>query len=402
MITIVEINTSNYASTGNIMNNISKQARLHNINVFTCVKASKESFKYKFENQIYIGFRIERIVSSIMATVTGLRDHFNIIGTFVFIKKIKKINPDLIHLHVLHDNFINIKLLFKYLSKTNIPIIWTFHDCCAMTGKCPCFTMVKCEKWIDGCYSCPQLNEYTKSFFDTTRLIWNERKKAFTSIKNLTIVTPSKWLKSLVDLSYFNKYKTKLIYNGIDLSVYKNNPINNKDIKNNEKYIVLGVANVWNESKGLYDFIKLSKMLSNKYQIVLVGTNDEIDKILPNSITSIHRTYKQEDLVELYSKANVFVNPTKQEVFGLVNVEALACGTPVITYDVGGCSEIITEKCGIKVELNNINMLKEKIEYVCINKPFNKNDCINRANDFDIVDKANEYIKLYKELLCKI
>ena len=401
MKTIVEINSTNYASTGNITLNIAKQARLNGYNVYTCCKASKESYKYNYENQIIIGYRLERILSAILNTITGLRDYNNIFSTYSFINKLKKIKPDLIHLHVLHDDFINTRIFFNYLSKANIPVIWTFHDCTAFTGKCPCFDIVECNKWQDGCYNCPQLKIEAKSlFFDTTNHIWHKRKKEFTSIKNMTIVTPSNWLQGLCKLSFFKNYPCKVINNGINLDIFK--PIENtikKDYKIENKYLILGVANVWGERKGLDVFIELANRLPNNYQIILVGTNDDVDKLLPDNIISIHRTYNQEELVKLYSAANVFVNPTRDENFPTVNIESLACGTPVITFKTGGSPEIIDKTCGIVVNKNDIDNLERQIINVCTNKLFTTKDCLNRAQQFNMENKFKEYIDLYNQLL---
>lgn len=401
MKTIVEINSTNYASTGNIMLNIATQARKEGFNVYTCTKASKESYKYKYDNQIYIGNRYERVLSALLCELTGLRDHFNIFGTYTFINKLKQINPDLIHLHTMHDDFINTKIFFKYLSKLDIPVVWTFHDCCAMTGKCPCFDMINCQKWKTGCNNCPQLNEYTKSyFFDTTNKIWNERKQYFTNINNLTIVTPSKWLANIVKESYFKGKEVKVINNGINLDIFKPVESNIKEKYNiNKKYMVLGVSNAWRNNKGLDVFIELSKRLPNDYQIVLVGTNDEIDKLLPNNIISIHRTYNQEELVKLYSAANVFVNPTREDVFGLVNVEALACGTPVLVFNTGGCPEIVDNSCGKVINKNDIDSLEKEIINTCTNNPYIKENCFAKAKQFDNNISNNNYINLYKQLI---
>ena len=399
--TILEINTTNYASTGNITLNIAKKARENGYKVYTSCKASKESFKYIYEDQVFIGYRFERIISALLCSITGLRDHFNIFGTYSFISKIKKINPDLIHLHVLHDDFINTRIFFRYLSKADIPIIWTFHDCCAFTGKCPYFDIVGCNKWQDGCHDCPQLKIEAKSyFFDTTRFIWNLRKKIFTSPNDMLIVTPSEWLKDLVNLSFFKKYDCSVINNGIDLDVFKtiDNKVKEKyDAK--DKYIILGVANVWSTRKGLDVFIRLADKLPKNYQIIMVGTNDSIDSLLPDNIISIHRTYNQKELIEIYSAADVFVNPTREENFPTVNIESLACGTPVITFDTGGSPEIIDSSCGSVVEKNNVDALLKEIIRVCEDKPYSKQACISKAKQFDMNTTFNKYIELYDKYL---
>lgn len=399
MINIVEINSTNYASTGNIMNNIAFNIDSDDYKVYTACKNSKESRKHLKDNQILFGIPFERVLTSYLTHITGLRDHFNYLGTYLFIKKLKKINPNLIHLHVLHDDFINIKMLFKYIKTNNIPVIWTFHDCSAMTGQCPYFDMVNCDKWIDGCYDCPQIHGDVDSlFFDTSKYIWIYRKKIFTSLNDLTIVTPSKWLSSLVKKSFFRYYDVKVINNGINLSTfkYRDNSFK-KDYSIDNKYLVLGIANVWSKRKGLDVFVELAKGLPNNYQIVLVGTNDEIDKVLPSNIISIHRTYNQEELVNIYSSADVFVNPTREENFPTVNIESLACGTPVITFKTGGSPEILDKTCGIVVEKDDIESMKKSIIKVCEEKPFNIEDCIKRSKLYDCNTKFKEYIELYKD-----
>lgn len=396
MKTIIEINTTNYASTGNITLNIAKKAREAGYRVYTCCKASKESFKHQYENQIFIGNRFERIISSELATITGLRDHFNIFGTTKFIKEIDRLNPDLIHLHVLHDDFINISILFKYLKSKNIPIIWTFHDCNSLTGKCPYFDVAKCEKWKDGCHNCPQLKRHPKSYIDVTKYIWNKKKKLFTSLKDLTIVTPSKWLANITKESFFKNYPITVISNGINLDTFKpvKNSIKEKyNIQN--KYLVLGVANYWVYEKGLDVFIELSKLLPPNYQILLVGTNDEIDKQLPDNIISIHRTYNQNELVEIYTAADIFVNPTREDVFGLVNTEAQACGTPVIMFNTGGCPETVSNKTGIIVKNKNADDMANAIINACENIVLSEDDCIKNVQQFNQENVYEQYINLY-------
>lgn len=401
MKTILEINTTNYGSTGKISLQIAKKARENGYKVYTACKNAKESQKYKYENQIYIGNRYDRIISEELAYFTGLRGYFNIYNTYSFLKKIDQIKPDLIHLHVLHDTFINLNMLFKYINKKQIPVVWTFHDCWALTGQCPAFEMVGCDKWINGCHHCPQTKVVPKSlFFDTTKHIWNKQKKLFTSVKNMTIVTPSKWLKSIVEKSFFNIYPVETIYNGIDLNIFKPSASDfRKKYQLQSKYIVLGVANIWEERKGLDTFLWLNEKMPEQYQIVLVGTNDEIDKKLPDNIISIHRTYNQKELAEIYSVADIFVNPTLEDVFGLVNVEALASGTPVAVYRTGGCSEIITKDSGFVVERNNRQELLDCIIKTCEEKPFSPYSCMKRAEYFEVNRNFNKYIKLYDRIL---
>lgn len=397
---IVEINGTNYASTGNIAINIAKTARENGFEVFTCCKNSKKSKEYSYDNQIYIGYRFERVISEMLSYLTGCKDSYNYFGTKKFIKQLKQIKPDLIHLHIMHDTYINIPMFFKYLKEASIPVVWTFHDCYAITGQCVYFNSIKCDKWKTGCKNCPQLKRYPNSLIDRTKQLWNKKMKLFNGVDNLTIATPSIWMADLVKQSYLKDRNVEVINNGIDLDKFK--PIES-DFR--EKYnlqnkkLVLGVGYIWNKRKGIDDFIELSKRLDDSYKIILVGTNDEVDKRLPSNILSIHRTYNQEELIKIYSTADVFVNPTYEDNFPTVNLEALACGAPVVTYKTGGSPESINDKCGSIVEKGDIDNLQKQIEFICTKKPCSKLDCITQARNYDMNDKYLEYIKLFKSLI---
>lgn len=397
---IVEINGTNYSSTGNIALNIAKKAREEGFEVYTCCKNSLKSSQFRYDNQIVIGSRYERLISEQLAQLSGLSGSFNWIGTKEFIKKLKEIRPDLVHLHIMHDSYVNLKMLFSYLSVNKIPVVWTFHDCWAFTGKCPYFEMDRCDKWKSGCYNCPQIRKYPESYFmDMTKYLWNKKNRMFNSIDNLTIVTPSKWLSNYARESFLNGHDIRVINNGINLDVFK--PVKSDFRKKygiEDKYLLLGVGYNWSPRKGLDSFIELSKRLDDRFRIVLVGTNDKIDEILPDNIISIHRTYNQAELVEIYSSCDLFVNPTMEENFPTVNIESIACGLPVITYNTGGSPEIIDETCGRVVEKGNIDKLYEGIMDI-YNNPFDKSACLKRSQLYNMNDKFAEYVELYKEIL---
>ena len=397
---IVEINGTNYSSTGNIALNIAKKAREEGFEVYTCCKNSLKSSQFRYDNQIVIGSRYERLISEQLAQLSGLSGSFNWIGTKEFIKKLKEIRPDLVHLHIMHDSYVNLKMLFSYLSVNKIPVVWTFHDCWAFTGKCPYFDMDRCDKWKNGCYKCPQVNKYPESYFmDMTKYLWNKKNRMFNSIDNLTIVTPSKWLSNYARESFLNGHDIRVINNGINLDVFK--PVKSDFRKKygiEDKYLLLGVGYNWSPRKGLDSFIELSKRLDDRFRIVLVGTNDKIDEILPDNIISIHRTYNQAELVEIYSSCDLFVNPTMEENFPTVNIESIACGLPVITYNTGGSPEIIDETCGRVVEKGNIDKLYDGIMDI-YNNPFDKSACLKRSQLYNMNDKFAEYVELYKEIL---
>ena len=192
----------------------------------------------------------------------------------------------------------------------------------------------------------------------------------------------------------------KTIYNGIDLDVfqYTESDFRSRYALENRK-IVLGVAFDWGYSKGLDMFVELSERLDEQYQIVLVGTNEKVDRELPENIISIHRVSNQRELSAIYSVADVFVNPTREEVLGLVNIEALACGTPVVTFPTGGSPECIDQSCGVVVETDNSLMLEKEIIRICQNEPFSRESCRRRAMLFDKAERIEEYIQLYRSVL---
>ncbi|MDR7079581.1 glycosyltransferase involved in cell wall biosynthesis [Neobacillus niacini] len=317
-------------------------------------------------------------------------------ATKEFIDKIIELDPDVIHLHNIHGYYINVELLFAYLKKAGKPVVWTLHDCWAFTGHCAYFDFVGCNCWKNGSHKCIQKRSYPASLLiNNSRQNFIRKKNAFTGIRNLTIVTPSKWLAGLVKESFLNEYPIKVINNGIDLEVFK--PTKSKFKEENgieNKFIILGVASVWEKRKGYEYFIELSKKTNPNVIILLVGLTDDQIKQLPSNIIGIKRTNSIQELADIYSVADVFVNPTLEDNFPTTNLEALACGTPVITFDTGGSVESIDKFSGIVVPKGSIEKLVEAIEKTQKNK-FNQLQIISRSRDFNKYDKYSQYIELY-------
>lgn len=387
---IVQINTFSNGSTGKIMRNISESGLKNGIcfyNFFARGNIYNQNTDIKFENKLSVFFHV------FLARI-GFNGHGSYFATKRLIKKIKNINPDIIHLHNVHGYYLNIKLLINYLKKEyKGKIIWTLHDCWTLTGHCAHFDYVKCNKWQHKCSKCPILHVYPKEIFDTTSKELMLKQKLFSNINNLTIVTPSKWLANIVSSSYMNNYKIKVINNGVDLNIFKKYgeqellEVYRKYKLNPNDKIILGVANVWEKRKGLSDFIKLSKDILPKYKIIMVGTNNKIDKLLPKNILSIHRTDNQLELAKIYNISKVLFNPTYEDNYPTINLEALACQTPVITYNTGGSPECINSQNGAIVNFeefkNNYAKISEK-----------KYEFNNEKIDMNIM--ISEYLLLYK------
>lgn len=395
---ILQINGGSAGSTGKIMFGIKRIAEEAGYEV--CCASPVTQTNRERSDYHAIGTAFGRKSSVLMARITGMNGCFAMPATSEFLRYVNRFEPSILHLHNLHESYINLPMLFGYIRKNHIPVVWTLHDCWAFTGHCPHFIYEKCFRWKDGCYSCPRYREYPKSFTDNSQWMWIHKKEWFTGIENMTIVTPSEWLAGLVKQSFLREYPVKVIHNGIDLNVFTPTGSDFR-LRYNigyDKKILLGVSFVWNERKGLDVFIELSKRLSERYQIVLVGTDEQTDHFLPPEIISIHRTKNQRELAEIYTAADVFVNPTREEVLGMVNIEALACGTPVVTFDTGGSPESIKDDCGVSVPCDDIDAMEQEIKRICESNPFSQEDILKHSLEFDEVERFKEYIRIYENI----
>lgn len=394
---ILEINQVNFGSTGHIMLQIADLATKKGHEVICSFYARRN--KDKDKNCIYIGNKVSHNIHKKLYRKTGNNGCYSKISTWNFLRKVKKFDPDLIHIHNLHNCYINLPMLFDYIKKNNKKVVWTLHDCWSFTGQCPYFTAVGCEKWKTGCHDCEQINRYPSCSVDRTDKMWNRKKEWFTGVQNLTIVTPSQWLADLVKQSFLKDYPVKVINNGINLDVFKPTESDFRTKHNLEdKKIILGVASVWEVRKGLDVFIELSKRLDDRYKIVLVGTNDEVDKKLPEGIISIHRTSNQKELAELYTAADVFFIPTREDNFPTVNMESLACGTPVLTFNTGGSPEMVDEATGVVLMNEDIASVEQAVISMCESGKYSKEACTERAKQYDSGLKYNEYLSLFENV----
>jgi len=355
------------------------------------------------DRPIRIGGRLDNYLHVARTRLTDSHGFGSKTATKAFIEKIRDLNPDVFHLHNLHGYYLHIGLLFEYLKQANKPVIWTLHDCWAFTGHCSYFDRIGCERWKWECHDCPLKTEYPKSLlFDRSRWNYQRKKELFTGIRDLTIITPSMWLARLVNESFLRNYRVKVINNGIDLKVFKptqSGVFSRYNLEN--QFVLLGVAADWNQRKGYDYFVDLAKELRPDEKIVLVGVNAREIKHLPTGVIGIPKTNSITELAEIYSAADLFVNPTLEEVLGLVNLEALACGTPVITFNSGGSPECLDDGCGAVVERGNLSGLVEAIELMRKGgKEAYTVKCRQRAEDrFDKDARVAEYIDLYKAVL---
>lgn len=360
--------------------------------------------------------RWQEVVHALGAKFLDLHGLLSTAQTIALVERIKDYQPDIIHLHNIHGYFCNFKVLFEYLDSVDTPVVWTMHDCWPFTGRCFHFVGVDCDKWKTGCYDCKAEPGYTVSkYYDRSKELYALKKRLFSSVKNLTLVPVSDWQAAFLKDSFLKDCNVHTIHNGVDIEKFI--PMNGNRLRDKHKldgkFVILGVASPWNTRKGLDDFYRIRTMLPDEFAIVMVGlTPKQIEK-LPDGIIGIARTESQQELAEYYSMADVFVNLTYLDTFPTVNLEALACGTPVVTYRTGGSPEAIcdtacekVEKAGAEYYPTGMVVEQGDVEGMirCVrelkSRPISAAVCRQRAVEHFDKDKCfEEYIRLYESLI---
>lgn len=404
MPTLLQINVvANWGSTGRIAEEIAQVAMAHG---WTSYIAYGRGTPTSHSHLIKIGNKWDMYWHGFQSRLFDNHGLSSQKTTRKLIARIQEIKPDVLHLHNVHGYYLNYEILFRYLAENDIPVVWTLHDCWPFTGHCAHFTFNKCNQWMDGCKKCALAKTYPASYlFNRAARNYEKKKNAFTSIHSLTVVPVSDWLQNLVGQSFLGKFPIHRIYNGVDTQVFKpkdNRADVRKSIGVTQRYMLIGVASIWGSRKGLADFVTLRELLPfEEYAIVLVGLNKEQVQSLPQGITGIFRTNSVDELADYYSAADVFVNPTWEDNFPTTNLEALACGTPAITYRTGGSVEAIDEHTGIVVEQGDIKILAQSVRTVtACGKKYYSSACRYRAEHyFNKADRWDEYVDLYRSLI---
>lgn len=392
---LLQINVSaNFGSTGKIAESIGIAAINHGWESYIAFRRNFNPSKSKL---IQVSGKYGKHIHYLGNYFFDKEGLYSCSDTKRLIKRIDKIKPDIVHLHNIHDHWLNYKILFEYLNNTDIKVVWTFHDCWAFTGHCFHFVTKDCQRWKTGCHDCPLQHEYPKTLVDRSKKNYALKKKLFGGCKNLTIVPCSDWMGNFVRDSFLRDKKIRVIKNGIDLNAFK--PSSSSYLARKDTFNVIAVSNVWTKEKGFEDIFQLREMLSEEYVITIVGLSEEQTKILPKGITGIQRTKNVQELVELYRASDVLINPTYADTFPTVNLEALACGIPVITYRTGGSPESVDKKTGLVIKQGDVKELSSAIMHLKKN-PLSSEDCRKRAETFFDKEKCfEEYVRLYEELL---
>ena len=394
---ILQINaTANWGSTGRIAEQINALARSKG---WECFIAYGRYANPSESSLIRIGSMPTVIAHYIENKILDNEGLASRCATNYLINEIDRLCPDIIHLHNIHDHWINYKLLFEYLNTTDIPVVWTQHDCWAFTGGCAHYSMNECYKWQTGCEAC----KYKGNLLDRAHKHYRLRKELFLSNKNLTIVPVSDWLKSEIEKSFLNSANIITIYNGVDLNIFRRS--NNKDLLNRYslkgKYILLCLATSWSHKKGFYDYIQLAKQLPSDCVVIMVGVTSEQKKHLPENIIGIEKTHDVYELVDIYSVSDIVLNLSYEESFGLTTVEGFACGKPAIVYDKTASPELVSKDTGVIVKAGDIGGIIDAINIIRqSDEESYSNECRKRAELlYDMSKSYARYVELYESLI---
>ena len=391
-------------STGRIIQEIGTVAMASGWDNYIAYSKGRDGVMPSASKLIPVGSRLSVALHGLITRFLDMHGLGSVLATKKFVKEIERLQPDVIHIHNIHGYFLNYKVLFDYLSKTDIPVIWTVHDCWLYTGHCYHYASAGCEKWRTHCEKCPQKRAFpTSLWIDRSRQNFADKRDAFTSLKNLTIVTVSVWMTGEMSHSFLRECNFKVIHNGINLDVFDVQP-DDKAVREKyglgDKKIILGLASIWSKEKGWDDFVKMSEMLNDDEVIVMVGVTEKQQEQLPKGVVGIRRTENVRQLAELYSAATAFVNPTWQDNYPTVNLEAIACGTPVVTYRTGGSVEAVTEETGYVVEQGDVAGLLKAVRDIKNNgkEQYTAKCRAYALANFRKEERYADYLKLYEDL----
>lgn len=393
---LIQINTVSNGSIGRIMKEIQSQAENEGYETISFVGRRKTYQDYRCEK---FGNPISFWSHVILNTLFDKQGHGSYFATQKLIKRLREENADIIHLHNLHGYYLHIPTLMNYLREEFTgDLYWTFHDCWPFTGHCPYFVMVNCDKWRTKCYECPNKRYYPISIgIDSSEANFIEKQEWFLALRNLKIIVPSQWMKNLVSESFFQNISVELVPNGIDLSKFKrkkSNEIYDKYSVPLNKKILLGIADVWSTRKGLNDFIELARILPEQYVIVLVGRYPWHLRKMPSNILGISYIENMAELAELYSAAFLFINPSREESFSLVTIEAMACKTPVIALDTSAVKELIAPGCGFVLHAPTAEDYLQTIK-LSEHVEFDRERIRSQAEKYPLENVGKKIIQLY-------
>lgn len=383
--------TCGFGSTGRIVTGIVDELEGFGYN---CKIAYGRGSAPEGYNTYRIGSDLDVNIHGVLSRITDRQGFYSTKATKELIEVMKEFDPQIVHLHNIHGYYLNVKLLFEYLRESRVRVIWTLHDCWSFTGHCTHFEYVGCMKWQSrsGCFNCEQLREYPKSLLmDASAKNYAQKRELFGNMPHMELVTPSYWLKDKVEQSFMGQYPISVVPTGIDLETFSPTPSELRAKYGiGDKFLILGAASPWRERKGLFEFYKLSSKLTKDYVIVLLGLKPEQIKQLPKEIIGLGRTDSVKEMAQWYTAADAYVNLTLEDTFPTTNIEALSCGTPVITYTAGGSPEAVAEGCGMSVPRNSIEGVINALDRIK-NGPDMSAACLKRADEYGSELRFSQY-----------
>ena len=386
-------------STGRIVLSIAQQLEEHGDACFIgygVPEISEESRPFAYK----IGGKLSRKVHGAIRKLMDMEGYGSILPTFILLKKINQYKPDIIHLHNIHGCYLNHRILFSYIRKHHIPVVWTLHDCWPFTGHCAYYDAAECEQWKTECKNCPQQLNYPVCIgLDGSARNYRRKKALFNMPEQIRFAAPCHWMKQQLEKSFLKKYPAAVIVNGIDTDTFKpaESDLREQWHIGNRK-LVLGIASEWDERKGLSYLLEAAKQLGSDYIFAIIGLSESQTAVLPENAMAVPSTHDARVLAMWYSAADCLANPTLEDNMPTVNLEALACGTPVVAFDTGGCAEAIGN-CGCVVPKKDVHAFCQKLTEYCALKADITEQCLYRAKQFQMARMGEQYIKLYEELL---
>lgn len=403
-------------STGRIMKEIGELAMANGWESYVAYSKGRDGLPESTSIPVPVGNKASVAWHGLQTRILDRHGLGSVLATKRFIEDIRRIGPDIIHIHNIHGYFLNYRILFDFLSHSGIQVIWTVHDCWLYTGHCYYYSKAGCDRWKTGCGHCPQRGKFPRSLFaDRSARNFRDKRDAFCSMPEarLTIVPVSDWMRSEMSESFLKDYRFQVIHNGIDTDVFSPQPALESEVRRcyglGDRHVILGIASIWSEEKGLNDFVEMAARLDSDEVIVLVGMDrKQLDDVLSrcgrtvlgDRMVAVKRTADVHQLAGLYSTADVLVNPTWQDNYPTVNLEAISCGTPVVTYRTGGSIEAVAGDTGFVVEQGDIEGLVDAVRRVeTLGKAHFRDACRSRAvKEFRKEDRYAEYIELYERL----
>jgi len=400
---LLQINVCSNLSTGRIAEDIASVAKQDG---WDCYLAYGRGTEPKENKGLRIGSQFDLYEHVLESRLLDWHGRGSRRATKAFLKQVEQLQPDVIHLHNIDGYYLNLQQLFDFLGRKQIPVVWTVHSCWPFTGHCAHFAPAHCEKWKTQCHDCPLVQTYPKSWWaDRSRKNYAEKKRLFNQPAQMLLTPVSKWLCGLLKESFLQKYPTEVIYNGVDLNTFSPKPQSEtaalrQRYSLQDQFVLLGVASTWTEQKGLSHYVELSKRLPAGMRMVLIGLNDKQIEAMPANVLGLRRTSSIDELVAFYSAADVVLNLSEAETFGLTTAEGMACGTPSVVFNTTASPELITPATGAVAPMGDLAAVMQAVEQIRANgKAAYSTACRQRAVEhFDKTKNFQRYVEIYNEL----